>query len=264
MGTIGRNVLVVACILGLAPSPFSSRLNADELDDVAVILGGTGERVRKWQRAPQIVVFTQGEFDRESLRGVVEFIELNTSLELPPESIFSFSSEEIDAISAGVAFSYNPAAADIGGSGVEFYTANRQIASGDIFIFWLERPYAAYFSVLTGTSGTLPNLSRGFAEGKENCFFHMRSKTGAIFASLIFINSRFDPTSAKACLYEELVQSMGLVADAEGSKYFTFNNQVGQKSPNRDDAILRALYDKRVNPGDPVQSVLDLYIPLLK
>ena len=63
----------------------------------------------------------------------------------------------------------------------------------------------------------------------------------------------------QACIYEELVQAMGLMNDAEGSPFFTFDNLSDAKPRDFDQRLLSALYDAQVLNGDGVEKVLGIY-----
>ena len=63
----------------------------------------------------------------------------------------------------------------------------------------------------------------------------------------------------RACIYEEMVQAMGLMNDAENSAFFTFDNLAEDKPRDYDRRLLSALYDDQITNGDDVEKVLSLY-----
>lgn len=85
------------------------------------------------------------------------------------------------------------------------------------------------------------------------CYFLTRSiNTGAMFRSLIVVNTQLPPEQMDACLLEEMTQAMGLPNDSDIVSPSIFN----QTSTRRDLAdsdilLLQTLYDKRLPAGTP-------------
>jgi hypothetical protein len=247
----------LAAIFGL----FSTHTFADELADVATILGGRDSTIRKWNRSPKVAVISAGAFNEMALVETIGMINTNTNLGIDSSievldlktigdgfvgaSSFLLNVDRDQAISAG------------------HLTLENSSVDADIFIFVVDRKTAAYLSVLTESAAGTPRLTREFSEGVSDCYFHMRSRKGEIIVSYIFINRHAPDKTIRNCLYEELTQSMGLVADADGTPFFTYDNLLESKLVNRDSTILAALYSPDIEPGDAVERVLDAYAKLI-
>ena len=106
------------------------------------------------------------------------------------------------------------------------------------------------------------SLSRQFVEGRTPCFFNALSLRNEITVAHIFIRGDLSEEEEMACIYEELVQAMGLLHDAPGSAYFTFDNLVAPKSNPLDWKILQALYADNIVPGTDVDMVLRNYVEI--
>ncbi len=87
----------------------------------------------------------------------------------------------------------------------------------------------------------------------------MLSNDESIHFGTILIAPTIDPDMQRACIYEEMVQAMGLMNDAHESPFFTFDNLLEDKSRDYDRRLLAALYDAEVQNGDAVEKVLSIY-----
>ena len=75
-------------------------------------------------------------------------------------------------------------------------------------------------------------------------------RTGAIAASEILIKDELHPELRKACIVEEIVQSLGLMNDDPTARPSIFNDdQQYLELTSHDEYLLRILYDPRIRPG---------------
>ncbi len=80
--------------------------------------------------------------------------------------------------------------------------------------------------------------------------------SGAITKADILIKDELPPLIRRACIVEEIVQSLGLMNDDPHARPSIFNdNQEYLELTNHDEFLLRILYDPRVRPGMTVQQM---------
>jgi hypothetical protein len=136
---------------------------------------------------------------------------------------------------------------------------DRVSVSANIFIHYVDINDGLLLSTLSSTRyGT---LLRQFAEGRTPCFFTLISRDDHLLAANVIIRNDLDSELESACIYEEVTQSLGLLNDHEGSEIFTYDNRpIGTSATDADFALLRALYDPAVQPGDQPEKVVRIFL----
>jgi len=236
-------------------------------DQVVKIVSSDTGTVRKWQYAPKLTVIYEGDPYETEINnlvtqvngiagfpgiGAVEFFDLtqferqlagNTHFRMPR---VDFNGVEGNIVQAS--FRGEDQSSDI-------------VLSGSIFMFLTGLENGITFGALTQST---ERLSRQFAEGTTTkCYFHLLSQNDALRAGFIFVNMDDATTPISECLYEEFMQTLGLLNDAQGSEVFTFDNTGTVRADRTPDfRLLSALYDPQVAPGDQAAAVADLYMAL--
>jgi hypothetical protein len=97
----------------------------------------------------------------------------------------------------------------------------------------------------------------GAARGVFTCAAALGVRDGVIRRAVIRINAGvLDPASVRACLLEEIVQSLGLFGEVSGRDDTILGDRVGHERLGIvDRLLLRTLYDPRLPPGAPRASV---------
>lgn len=250
----GALAVVLALILG-QPAAGSGK---PEIEQVREILASSDGTVRKWSYAPQIAVIHDRPFPRPFFeRTLARIAEAVPMLQIAPRNIeyldfAAYPSDPYGRASFRIAHRHGRR------YGVLRIHAEPPVAIGaQIFVFYLSIPASTFFAVLVGERGP---LLRQFAEGyPTECYYQLYSTQGHARFAFIHVNSRIDAAAAEGCLYEEMMQSLGILNDSEGSTLFTFDNRSGEKPQARDFRLLRALYHPSVAAGDPVQAALEAY-----
>ncbi len=241
------------------PSPALSQ--NDELNDARRILTGEAGVVRKWQASPEIAVMHAGEFDLAHLRKTIEFINSHAGLGIDANvSQRNLSSME-GSLFGETRLEYRRSGGDKSTIARVLFPDGESM-SASIFVYKLDIASSSLFLVLSRAAKGARSLSRQFVEGVTPCFFYAMSLRNEIRIAHIFIRDELSEEVEKACIYEELVQVMGLLHDAPGSAHFTFDNMVAPKSDPLDWKILEALYADDVAPGANVEKVLKNYVEI--
>ena len=136
------------------------------------------------------------------------------------------------------------------------------VLSANIFVFMVSPHLASHFMALTSYGRTSGSLTRGYVQGNGPCYFTVLSNGESIHFGTILIAPDIDADMQRHCIYEEMVQAMGLMNDAQDSTFFTFDNLAEDKPRDYDQRLLRALYDPRIRNGDEVDEVLNIYAGL--
>lgn len=236
-------------------------------DQVLEIVSSDTGTVRKWQYAPKLTVIFDGDAREDEIHalvaqvngiagfpgiGAVEFFDRsqftgrlagNTQFRMPRVDFGGVEGNIVQASFRGA-----DAAADI-------------VLTGSIFMFLTGLEDGITFGALTQSG---ERLSRQFAEGTATkCYFHLLSKDDALRAGFIFVNMDDATTPVSECLYEEFMQTLGLLNDAQGSEVFTFDNTGTVRADRTPDfRLLSALYSPQVAAGDQAATVADLYMAL--
>jgi hypothetical protein len=237
-------------------------------DQVVEIVGSERGTVRKWIYAPKVTVIHEGDPQRDQINGIVEMVNAQIPNFPGVGAIEFFDLAQYDRRLAGNTHFRMPRVEFDGVEGNIVRAlfkgeeeAQNIVLTGSIFIFLTGLETGITLGALTQST---QSLSRQFAEGAQTkCYFHLMSKDDELRAGFIFINNEDAHTPVAECLYEEFMQTLGLLNDSGGSSVFTFDNS-GDVRANRapDFRLLQALYDHDVAAGDEAEKVAQLYLGL--
>ncbi len=234
-------------------------------DQVVEIVASERGTVRRWAYPPKVTVIHEGDAYRDYIHGLVdmvnsripnfpgvgevEFFDLaQFNRRLAGNTQFRMPRKDFDGVDGSIV-----RALLRGGDDAEDVSL-----TGSIFIFLTGLENGITLGALTQST---KHLSRQFAEGDQTrCYFNLMSKNDELRAGFIFINND-DATPIAECIYEEFMQTLGLLNDSQGSSIFTFDN-TGAIRENRDPdfRLLEALYSDHVSPGDDARKVADLFL----
>lgn len=234
-------------------------------DQVVEIVASERGTVRRWAYSPKVTVIHDGEpyhdqiislIDMVNARipnfpgvGEVEFFDLGQfNRRLAGNMQFRMPRQEFDGVEGSIV-----RALLRGGEEAEDISL-----TGSIFIFLTGLEDGITLGALTQSTR---RLSRQFAEGTDTrCYFNVMSKNDELRAGFIFINNDA-ATPISECIYEEFLQTLGLLNDSQGSSVFTFDNTGAIHADREPDfRLLEALYSDRVAPGDDARKVADLFL----
>lgn len=254
-----RKIMLIMVILGLL-APHSGAQAADDLTDAAVIINAKANSVKKWRYPPQFVVVHDQPVDREAFDEVTGFISQATGLDLPAPQYVDLSGDALDD-RFFTASRYTPRNDAPGRMTSDLLIAGREdlMLSANVFVFVVSPPLASHFMILTSYGRSSSSLPRAYVQGTGPCYFNILSNAESIHFGTILIAPGLDGAFTRACIYEEMVQAMGLVNDAQDSPFFTFDNLAPAKPRDYDLRLLTALYHPSVATGDAVTKVIDLY-----
>ncbi|MFG5381408.1 DUF2927 domain-containing protein [Yoonia sp. R2-816] len=237
-------------------------------DQVVEILGSERGTVRKWAYAPKVAVIHDGDPQRDQINALVDMV--NSQIPNFPGvgAIEFFDLSQYDRRLAGNTHFRMPTV-DFNGVEGSIVRAlfqgeeeeQNRIVTGNIFIFLTGLEAGITFGALTQST---PSLGRQFAEGSATkCYFHLMSKNDELRAGFIFIDNQDARTPVAECLYEEFMQTLGLLNDSNGSSVFTFDNTgIVRENKEPDFRLLQALYSQNVSAGDEVEKVAELFLSL--
>ena len=258
-------IAACACFLG----PQSAVAEEKPIfDQVVEIVGSERGTVRKWVYAPKVTVIHEGDPQREQINSIVEMVNAQIPNFPGVGAIEFFDLSQYDRRLAGNTHFRMPR---VDFDGVEGNIvralfkgeeeAQNIVLTGSIFIFLTGLETGITLGALTQST---QSLSRQFAEGAQTkCYFHLMSKNDELRAGFIFINNEDAHTPIAECLYEEFMQTLGLLNDSRGSSIFTFDNTGDVRADRTPDfRLLEALYDRQVAAGDDAEKVAQLYLGL--
>ncbi len=237
-------------------------------DQVVEIVGSERGTVRKWIYAPKVTVIHEGDPQRDQINSIVEMVNAQIPDFPGVGAIEFFDLSQFDRRLAGNTHFRMPR---VDFDGVEGNIvralfkgeeeAQNIVLTGSIFIFLTGLETGITLGALTQST---QSLSRQFAEGAQTkCYFHLMSKDDELRAGFIFINNEDAHTPIAECLYEEFMQTLGLLNDSRGSSVFTFDNSGDVRADRTPDfRLLQALYDRQVAAGDAAEKVAQLYLGL--
>lgn len=229
-------------------------------EQVIEIVSSKKETVRKWVRAPRVLVIHDREPHKDYIEGLVarisgqapnfpgirsiEYLNLAEFQEpLPGRARFRVKRRDVDGqvlVDSGFVF-------DEGHVGL-----------ADIYVFLTDIQTGLFFGALTQSGGP---LHRRFAEGgPHSCYYNVSSLNDVLRYGMVFINSSWDAERVEACLFEEFMHTLGMLNDSVDSQYFTFNDRVIDPVDRAADfALLQALYSEGIKPGDAPELVADAF-----
>jgi hypothetical protein len=224
--------------------------------------------VRRWAYAPKLTIIHDGDPQRDLINGLVELVNARIPNFPGVNTVEFFDLTQYQRRLAGNTPVRMRTTDCDGGEGSlgramfrgEEEEQNFQV-TGNIFIFLTGLEHGITFGALTQST---ERLSRQFAEGSATkCYFHLMSKNDELRAGFIFINNEDALTPIAECLYEEFMQTLGLLNDSQDSSIFTFDNTGAVREDRAPDfRLLQALYSQDVTAGDPAEMVANLYLSL--
>ena len=248
---------------------FPSAAAAEEkpiYDQVVEILASERGTVRRWAYSPKLTVIHEGDPHRDQINGLVDMVNARIPNFPGVGEIEFFDLGQFNRRLAGNMHFRMPRQSFDGVDGSIVRAMLRGGEDGDdisltgsIFIFLTSLENGITLGALTQST---KRLSRQFAEGTETrCYFNVMSKNDELRAGFIFINNDASQTPIAECIYEEFLQTLGLLNDSQGSSVFTFDNSVAVRD-NRDPdfRLLEALYSRDVSPGDDARKVAELFL----
>lgn len=254
-----RRLLTLALLLGCV-TVLGTAQAADDLSEARVILDAKQGTVKKWHYAPRFVVVHDQPVDRDAFAEVTGFIGQVTGLDVGlPEFV------EVAADRLGDRFytasRYVPRATEAGRMTTDLLIAGHEDLqlSANIYVFVVSPRLASHFMVLTSWGRSSTSLPRAYVTGQGPCYFNVLSNGQSIHFGTILIAPGLAPEITRECIYEEMMQAMGLMNDAQDSQFFTFDNLAGLKPRDYDQRLLSALYDAQVANGDAVEKVVSIY-----
>jgi hypothetical protein len=257
-----RNLLIGLMLttwLTGAPLAQAQSVSDEELDDVRAIINAKNGTIKRWERTPSVVVIHDHPMPGDVFAPTLELIQRATQLDMPapqfidlaqnfmPDRFYSDTRFRLDLMQDG----YRNHMV-IGGGSADPLDAQ-------IFVFFLSPQIASHFMILTSVGHRNLSLQRQYLQGEGPCFYATASNSGGMINGMIFISPTEAADFVEDCIYEELVQAMGLVNDADDTPWFTFDNLPGAKPRIHDERLLRALYDPRVSTGSSVDEVVQIY-----
>lgn len=245
----------------------------EQILDIITSSSGT---VRKWMRAPKLVVVYDQESYEEEINALVE--EINTRVtgfpgfrEVEYFDLNRFDGQILDGVSylegAGtdnpVDFSHLLALLfNSESNGISITT----IVNGNIFIFLVNTENGTLFGEILASNNSRHHR-RIFAEDSADttCYVNVGSNNDEIISGWIFINSNDGDSLIKHCIYEELTQSLGALYDTDLSSVFTYNDRSGPVADaDFDYRLLNSIYNKSIYPGSLPERVVEIYNDLSK
>ena len=236
---------------------------ADDLEDARIIVTAKSNTVKKWHYPPRFVVVHDQPVDRAAFMDVTNFIVSATGLPIEQPDFVNLSTDTFDP-RFYTASRYEPRATVKGRMTSDLLIAQTEDLelSANIFIFMVSPHLASHFIALTSYGRFSGNLTRSYVQGSGPCYFKVLSNRESIHFGTILIAPDAAPDTQRKCIYEEMVQAMGLMNDAQDSPFFTFDNLLDDKPRDYDQRLLEALYDPRIRNGDEVDKVLNIYASL--
>lgn len=254
-----RRWTLLALLLGIVTA-FGTAQAADDVADAQVILDAKQGTVKKWHYAPRFVVVHDQPVDRDAFAEVTGFIRTVTGLDVAAPAFV-----EVEAAALGDRFytasRYAPRTTQKGRMTTDLLIAGREDLelTANVFVFVVSPQLASHFMVLTSWGRSSSSLPRAYVTGRGPCYFNVLSNGQSIHFGTILIAPGLAPEVTRECIYEEMMQAMGLMNDAQDSPFFTFDNLAGEKPRDYDQRLLAALYDAQVVNGDTVDKVVQIY-----
>ncbi len=258
----GKRTLLL-CFPTFVASHFPSRAlpESDALSDARKILAAKTGVVRKWPTAPVIAVQHSGDLDFLHLQETIQFINSHTGLGIDTQVRRKDLGSVSGSLFGGTRLHYRRAP-DSGATYARILFPDGDTLSANIFVYKVDIPTGVLFLVLSRSAKGSWSLARQFAEGTTQCFFSAMSLRNKIEVAHIFIRDNVSEEAEKECIHEELVRAMGLLNDAPGSTFFTFDSVVASTQDPQDWKLLRALYAADTAAGDDVDEVLNDYMEI--
>ena len=256
--------LTVLCFL--TSSLTASAQEKPIYDQIVDIVGSETGTIRRWAYPPKLTVIHSGDPHRDLIEELVDRVNLHVPNFPGVGAVDFFDLSQFQRRLAGntqfrmPTKDFNGVEGSIVRALFRGETTERDLSvTGSIFIFLTGLENGITFGALTQSD---KRLSRQFAEGGETrCYFNLMSLRDELRAGFIFINTEDAKTPVAECIYEEFMQTLGLLNDSHGSSVFTFDNTgIVREDRDPDFRLLEALYSDQVAPGDDAQRVAELYL----
>jgi len=239
--------------------------------DARLIITSEKGDVRIWSHAPRVLIYAPSA-ERPAIAAVIDTIEAAVASPFGP-TLFS-------------AVTYRDLPQNLGADETLLRIAGRRggpaeiemevdLGDGkhttDILIMVGNRRDVA---VVNGLYGVSPQTTRPqMRGGQARCFYNTRSRKGVRVMAYVTIVPFADAAETEECYWEEILHALGPLQDAEDTPFFSFDDrgdwqldlspsEVAQRRAN-DMALIRALYESGVKPGDPPEVALDYFETLL-
>ncbi len=244
----------------LALTGAGTTIAADDIEDARIIVTAKSNTIKKWHYPPRFVVVHDQPVDVSVFEEVTNFIVTTTGLDIEPPTFVNMADNAFDPRFYS-ASRYEPRRTEQGQMTSDLLIAQKEDVqlSANVFVFMVSPHLASHFIALTSYGRFSGSLTRGYVQGDGPCYFKVLSNDESIHFGTILIAPSIDPDMQRACIYEEMVQAMGLVNDAQDSPFFTFDNLAPPKPRDYDTRLLSALYHPSVETGDAVDKVISLY-----
>lgn len=247
-----RAIVMMICLL------FSSMAQADISTDARTILDARRGKVLKWSYTPSIAVIHSGRFDFTYLDDVLDEIRTATQMDIPAVKRVDINALEFPFVGASN-FRLLRGVRDNPKDRLGRLTLGRnRPITADIFIFHLPVLEGSYLNLLSVLSNGKAGLPREYAE-KGACYFSMVGNEGRTQQARVFIGVNLTQKGQHDCIYEEVMQTMGLANDAEGTRHFTFDGLAQYVDRTNDYLLLRALYDPRIPYEGSADAVVKIF-----
>lgn len=132
----------------------------------------------------------------------------------------------------------------------------------DIFVFLAKAETGVLFGALAAPINEA-SKSRRFASLHRDsvCYGNVISVGGELETGLVFIESDDPVPSIVQCLYSRIAAVIGGLDLETDSNLFTFANREGPSLDQENDfSLLNAIYADSVQPGDPVELIVEAFL----
>lgn len=237
------------------------------LGDARVIVTSDKADIRIWDHPPRVLILA----DDQSVEILRAYIAMLNTIVSPTFGAALFGSVHAMAVPADIGagderlwvrmVKGGPSGAQIS---LNLGQGHRYVA--DILVVVADRPEIA---MINGLWAMAPFRTRSQLQGgPSRCFYESRSREGRLLGAYVSIVRPADREMLEECLWEELLHSLGPLSDAQGSTFFTFDNQVSwpQGTAGQDDiaarkkandlTLIRALYESGAGPGGAPDQVI--------
>lgn len=273
MRTALKNIIVGSICAFAAPLAYAAadpETGKSILEDARLIITSAQNDVRLWAHPPRIIVFGD-RVAREYVRRIVDQVE--GAVETHDGSNF-FGEVRFEQLPVRLGEGQQSLWVRIrkggpSGRNIQMHLGGEAVFETDIVIIVADRPSIA---LMNGLWGMPPSANRSMLEGgDERCFYSAKSRHGIRFGVLVSIFPSSNLEMLEECLWEELLHALGPLQDAEGSEFFSFDNQfdmsrdltaaernqITARKRANDLLLIRALYESGVKPGGSPDTVID-------
>lgn len=231
----------------------------DLIQDARIIITSDKGDVRLWSHAPRVVLLYQEPWAIDAVQAVLT--EVEDAVHSPFDGPF-FGGLTHVKLPQNLGEADTPMVMQVVKGGPTGGHVHIQLSEtidvfADIVVAVADRPAIA---VLNGLWAIDPRFTQAQMKGgRARCFYSVTSRKGLRYGAFASIVPHADPGSTADCIREELLHTLGPLTDAEGSRHFTFDNEDIDTDAKRqnDLALIRALYESGVAPGDPPDRALD-------